>query len=88
MLTFEIVPFQGETLYLVDYVDLTLKAHTSDMTELEIVSRALGPALKGRRKTFETLSEAKTFIDTYIEHFALYMAECSEPKDKWIWSRE
>lgn len=68
MLSFEIVPYEDKTLYLVDFVELT-----------QINQRY-------RRAIFDDLKEAKDFIDTYLEHFALFMAKCLEPESGWIWS--
>lgn len=86
MISLEVLPWNGKTLYLIDYVDLTFKEHPVDVSEVAIIARALGTMQKGHRKVCDNLEEVRRFIDIYLEHLGLYMAKHPPPEGGWIWN--
>ena len=88
MLSFEILPWEGRTTFLVSYLDLTLKQH-QDRSEFAVVARALSQdSCANQRKQFDTLENAKAFMDTYIEHLGLYLEKKPAPASGWIWEQK
>ena len=86
MLSFEILPWEGKTCFLVSYIDLSLKEHT--VNETTIILRALRKHQEDCTKLFDTIDQAQAFMDTYLEHLKLYLAKQSPPKDGWVWARK
>jgi len=86
MLSFEILPWKGKTCFLVSYIDLSLKEHS--VNETTIVLRALRKHQEDCSELFDTIDEAKAFMDTYLEHLKLYFAKQPPPEGGWIWTHK
>ena len=86
MLSFEILPWEGKTCFLVSYIDLNFKEHS--VNDTTIILRALGKHQEGCNQLFDTIDQAKAFMDTYLEQLKLYLARQPAPVNGWIWTQK